>query len=164
MLTREQALADYEAGLKRFDRLIPPTSDTLTVVLKSHLLIEEQMQSIIEAAVHTPELVRTARLTFYQRLKLAQAIAGHFSQVVAWDAIESLNSIRNRLVHAPEPAPSDELLAPFLAHCNRETRLANARQAPEGLPRLRAYLAHIWVTVDVVHDVIRVVKEKMPLP
>ena len=164
MLTREQALADHEAGLKRFDRLIPLTSDVLTVILKGHLLIEEQLQSIIEAAVHSPELIREARLTFYQRLMLARSIMGHFNQSVAWDAMESLNAIRNRLVHQAEPAATEELLAPFLKLCDGEQRFASARQLPPGLPRVRSYIATIWVTVDTLHDVVRVIREKMPLP
>ncbi len=63
MLTREQALTEFDEGLKRFDRLIPPTSDTLVIVLKGHLLIEEQLQSLIEAAVRNPEVTREARLS-----------------------------------------------------------------------------------------------------
>jgi hypothetical protein len=164
VLTREQALTEFDEGLKRFDRLIPPTSDTLVIVLKGHLLIEEQLQSLIEAAVRNPEVTREARLSFYQRLKFAQSIAGHFSKSLVWEATEALNSVRNRLVHLAEPAPTEELLSSFLQVCEKEERFSRARETPPGPHRLRAYIAHIWIILDALHDVVRVVRERMPLP
>jgi hypothetical protein len=70
MITPELAREEFESGIRRFEKLLLDRTDSLLIVLKGHLLIEEQLQKIIEAAVRNPKLIRDARLTFSQRLKL----------------------------------------------------------------------------------------------
>jgi hypothetical protein len=164
MLTKEIATEEFEAGRLRFSRLLSASSDTLIIVLKGHLLIEEQLQAIIEAAVTSPRIVREARLTFSQRLKLAQAIAGHFSNTVVWEAAEALNSARNKWAHVAEPATSVILLQRFFQLCDNEPRFEAARSHSEEIVRLYEYISHIWIILDALHDVVRICREKMPLP
>lgn len=79
--------------------------DELTIILKSHLLIEELLRDSCEYSVGHPKYLRDARLSFKQILCLARSI---YTLNVprlewTWGALNSLNTIRNLMAHAIEP-------------------------------------------------------------
>jgi hypothetical protein len=84
----------FQAFQTRFEQESPYAMD----VLKGHLLVEEVLQEIIEHACNRPERVSDAKITFFAKNKLAEAICGHESPV--WGCIENLNSVRNELAHS----------------------------------------------------------------
>ena len=53
-----------------FFMYLPQTDDMTLLILKGHLLIEEQLISILKDSVCYFDALDEARLTFYQRLKL----------------------------------------------------------------------------------------------
>lgn len=91
--------SEYQARAERFDKLLPIDADELTIILKGHLLIEEQLRAIIRALVANPEHLDEARLTFANSLHLARAVAGHFNKGVCWSAAKQLNVVRNLIAH-----------------------------------------------------------------
>lgn len=158
---------DLENGIRRFNLLVPAVGDILVIILKGHLLIEEQLESIITAAVKNPQKIREARLTFAQRLKLVEAIVGHIKKTsVIWEATGALNSIRNRLVHVAEPAVTEELLSPFFAICEKEKDWAfpDVVSLPRGATKLHIYIRYIWINFDVLHQVVREIRKVSPIP
>jgi hypothetical protein len=151
--------------LKRFFQLVPPESDMLLVVLKGHLLIEEQLHAIIANSLHNPEPVVEARLTFAQQLKLAEAAMGHMSKTLAWRAAEHLNGIRNKLVHRIEPGDIENLLQPFIGCCESDERFSRLhRKLPQELPKAYVFIFFVWATLATKAKVAQVLAEHGPIP
>src|SRR5688572_17947526 len=61
---KEELMAEVDA---RFRRLMPKTTDLTLLVLKGHLLIEEELQAFLEMSVKEPKALDDARLTFIQK-------------------------------------------------------------------------------------------------
>jgi hypothetical protein len=68
-----KSLADLSA---RFAKHYPKGRDLTLIVLKSHLLVEEQMNQLIDVSCHKPEFIYKARFGFLQRLRILQALRG----------------------------------------------------------------------------------------
>jgi len=155
---------EFDRAIERFNRLIQDTSDELSIILRGHLLLEEKLTAIVTSAVRNPEYVSKARLSFLSTLFLARSFVGHFNDSACWDAIEKLNSIRNKFAHQIEPAGSDELFAPFFEICERERRWAYVHTLPRGRTKLIGYIGVVWGTLDALLDVVQVCVEHAPSP
>jgi len=162
--TPEDHNNEFNAGLRRFDRLLPTDADELTVVLKGHLLIEEQLRAITRVLMANPQYFDKARLTFANALQLARAVAGHFNKGACWSAAEKLNSLRNQLAHQAEPSTPAELYEPFFSVCESEPVWSGARPMPRGVLKLRIYISYIWSTLDALRTVVEVCAETAPSP
>lgn len=79
-----------------------PVQDLLLIVLKGHLLIEELLYVIVKKAVKHPEFVQRANLRFIQVAYLARAIHYEDRLRPVWDAILSINTLRNTFAHDVE--------------------------------------------------------------
>lgn len=106
---------ELNEAAERYLRLVPDSADDwLAVVLKSHLLIEEQLTRIIRYGVGDFSLLENTRIAFELKAKFAQAFtAQHGVPSALWRAVSSLNAARNRLGHAAEPTDLDKKLAAF---------------------------------------------------
>ncbi len=71
-------------------------------LLKGHLLIEEVLEEIIVSACRDSQPMYEARMSFFTKIKLAQAIDGQQSPV--WNCMEKLNGARNELAHGRDEA------------------------------------------------------------
>lgn len=94
----------YEEELKateRFTRLMP-SGDLTLVVLKGHLLIEEQLYALVERRMQMPSKVRDIRLRFPQLIELARALYGSDDLERVGRVCLSLNTLRNDLAHRLE--------------------------------------------------------------
>src|SRR5690606_7846444 len=160
----EEFKAEFAAGEARFDKLLPSDADELTIVLKGHLLIEEQLRAITRALVANPEYFDNARLTFSNALHLARAVAGHFNQSACWAAAQQLNSIRNQMAHQAEPLSTPVLFEKFFAVCEAESRWSTAHNMPRGRLKLRAYISAIWVIFDSLRAVVQICVQTAPSP
>jgi hypothetical protein len=58
-------MSSLEDPKRRFLRLIPKSNDLTLVVLKGHLLIEEQLDFFIERITREPKALNGARLIFF---------------------------------------------------------------------------------------------------
>jgi len=104
---------------------MPRSKDLTLIVLKGHLLVEEQLQEIIEDALSGTSMLKDARLTFYQKLKLAQCIIGKkFSEKGNFEnreydfgkAAKKLGELRNKLAHHIEVPKMDLLIDNFCGY------------------------------------------------
>jgi len=96
----------------RVRRLLPRGHDSTPVLLKGHLLIEEQLFAFIAAHCRHPKLLEEVRLTFAQKLRLAQSLSGGFTDLVR--PLEKLNAIRNRMAHHVEITDLDTRIDDYL--------------------------------------------------
>lgn len=99
--------------LDRFLKLMPRSRDLTLIVLKGHLLVEEAVNDLLSTLLKNPEALRQATLSFYQRLKLLQALG--FVSDRELSSAEKLNNLRNRFAHTLEPQDTEVLIRRFLA-------------------------------------------------
>jgi hypothetical protein len=81
----------------------PTGADLLTVTLKGHLIVEEQLTSIILSHCTSPEYLIDAKLGFYKKVFLARALFYIPIDLGIWDLALKLNTIRNDFAHSLEP-------------------------------------------------------------
>jgi hypothetical protein len=88
---------------ERFMRLMPEHDLTL-ILLKGHLLVEEQMDKFIEASLgDAGEAFLTLKLSFGRKLEFARQLhrpREPFAPV--WNEVKELNELRNKIAHNPE--------------------------------------------------------------
>lgn len=87
---------------RRFRRLMPRSHDLTLIILKGHLLIEEQLLAIIVASMPSSSALGDARFTFHQVLCLARAFSSLSDHLGPWKFLSDLNALRNKLVHRAE--------------------------------------------------------------
>ncbi len=81
---------------QRVRRHLPPIGSFDLLILKGHLLIEEQLDALIAAFSRDARPLKTARLTFFQKLCVAEALCG---SLPVSKFIRQLNTLRNDLAH-----------------------------------------------------------------
>jgi hypothetical protein len=105
-----------EDPLDRMSEHLPRSKDLTLIVLKGHLLVEEQINKLLDVLLKNPKAVAGARLTFYQRLCILKALLPQAETTHSeWQAIEKLNSLRNQFAHTLEPACVEKRVKEFLA-------------------------------------------------
>ena len=100
----KEALIIDKEEVSRFKRLMTQTNDLTLLVLKGHLLIEEQLQGIINKAVSKPAVLvglEKLKLKFYEKVMLSKAIIGQTERLL-WNSIKKISELRNDLVHESE--------------------------------------------------------------
>lgn len=86
-------------AFERFVKLLPYGNDLTLVILKGHLLIEEQVRQIIDERVKKPDVLKDARFDCYQAICLAEALCPMDEEPWFWEAVRKLNKIRNDISH-----------------------------------------------------------------
>ena len=86
----ESLAAVMEKMRKHFGQI----DETVLVVLKGHLLIEESLDAIISGFVFHPEFVQAANLRFGQKLAIARAMSLDEHKNEMWAIALSVNSTR----------------------------------------------------------------------
>src|SRR5579859_3581817 len=107
--------------------------ETVLVVLKGHLLIEEALDGIISGFAFHPEFVQAANLRFGQKLSLARALSFDEHQNEMWGIGAALNSLRNELAHSLQsskrPAKTQAVVDLYLRLADNAP--ADIREQPE---------------------------------
>jgi hypothetical protein len=88
--------------------------DITLIVLKGHLLIEEEMFLLVRSCAVRPKALNEIRLTFHQLAGLAEALSKRRDTDWIWQAIRRLNTLRNALAHQLEPADLSKRIDGFL--------------------------------------------------
>jgi hypothetical protein len=102
-----------------FIRVLKPCLKNLELlVLKGHLVLEQELVGLIEDQVPHARHVREAGLKFSQKVKVAQAVTSVSVDVLerssaAFCALEELNKIRNNLAHNAEPKDLEKSINVF---------------------------------------------------
>lgn len=90
-------------GLERADDVLESHNPNVLLVLKIHLLVEEELHSIVDSSVRHPQYLAEAGLRFRQLMSIAKAIHWSEENAPLWEAIKALNRIRNKIAHKLEP-------------------------------------------------------------
>jgi len=91
-----------EEKLKRIGGHLYFADDIVLVVLKGHLLVEEQLTTIIRKFVPHGEFIDDANLRFFQKVQIARSLSWDEHQNDMWDLVIGLNKVRNDMAHALE--------------------------------------------------------------
>jgi len=113
-VSEEAATAPKTEAAGRFLIHLPQTDDMTLLVLKAHLLIEEQLISILEDCVRDQDALNDARLSFSQRLQLVKAMKYEEKNLWVWTAIQKLNELRNELAHKIDSSKVESKVNGFL--------------------------------------------------
>lgn len=91
------------AAFRRFYTLLPRTEDPVLVILKLHLLVEEQVRGFVDERMHNELALKNARLNCNQVICLAEALCQEDICPKIWGAARMLNRLRNEVAHKIEP-------------------------------------------------------------
>jgi hypothetical protein len=92
------------ASFRRFYTLLPKSDDVSLVILKLHLLVEEQVRAYVDERLRNPEALKAAKLDCHQAICLAESLAGESIQPGFWEVARKLNELRNKIAHNLEPS------------------------------------------------------------
>ena len=101
-------------AFRRFLKFLPHGQDFTLVILKGHLLIEEQVRRIIDERVKNPDAVEKAKLDCHQAICIAKALCPKEQEPWLWEAAIKLNKIRNKIAHKVEPVGLDDRIDDFV--------------------------------------------------
>lgn len=102
-------------SLVRFQKHIPRSKDITLIILKGHLLVEQEMNDILDDILTESKALREARMTFSHRLAIIKSIYGPLSRsIFPYNQIIKLNSLRNQLVHNMEPRDLEKNIVAFV--------------------------------------------------
>jgi hypothetical protein len=110
--------SDICQAFERFKEHMPGGGDMTLVILKGHLLIEEQVALLIENRIPKPEALRRAKLTSEQQLCLAEALVDETTlggnDQWLWPALKKLNKLRNDIAHKLSKSGIGDSIADFV--------------------------------------------------
>ena len=135
-------MSTAEHAEERFKRLIPRSQDCTVILLKGHLLVEEQLQTFVEALVVDPRSLRDARLTFHQWFCVGKALDLGTKGNYLWKFVEQLNQTRNKLAHNAEVSDFERKVD-ALIELYAEEGFARSCSARDRASRLRSTLAFV---------------------
>ena len=92
---------------------LPDNSDPTVLVLKAHLLVEEQLVKLLREIAPQPESIENAKLSFPQKIQITQAFLPIAVPKKWFAAALLLNSIRNKLAHQLSPLDLQHLERDF---------------------------------------------------
>ena len=109
--------------------MLPHGKETELVLLKGHLLIEEQIHQIIDERLKNPNTLKDARITSHQAICLAQSFFPLDFKPWLWDALIKLNTLRNKVAHNIELSDINDRIEHFVnaypwGHSETEDRVA----------------------------------------
>lgn len=160
-----------DEDMDRYLEVMPESDDLTLIVLKGHLLIEEQLESIIKIIVAHGDVLEDARLTFDNKLTIAKSMCWSRHQSEMWIAIEKLNTLRNDLAHKLDSpklrAKGEAYISALRSALNAEERaelksMSLAEQVKMGVVYMMGFLgsyladAHAYrTTVDTLYTILK---------
>ena len=100
--------------LARVSRHLEPIEDVILRLLKSHLLVEQQVNSALHKIFPGFASLDAGRLTYHQRIQVIRALDGARKAEDALRFAERLNLVRNRLANQLEPVGIEDAVANFV--------------------------------------------------
>ena len=104
-----------DSVLARISRHLEPIEDVTLLLLKSHLLVEQQINSALHKIFPGFASLDTGRLTYHQRIQVIRALDGTRKAEDALRFAERLNLVRNRLANQLEPIGIENMIADFVS-------------------------------------------------
>jgi hypothetical protein len=100
-------------SFRRFYHFLPKSEDHSLVLLKAHLLVEEQVRAFVQERLVNPNALKKSRMTFSQVACLAEALSSEDIHENVWRAVKKLNQLRNDIAHELEPVQVEQQLREF---------------------------------------------------
>ncbi|WP_182928651.1 hypothetical protein [Klebsiella sp. WP3-W18-ESBL-02] len=103
----------------KYKKHLTPDLDMTSLVLKSHLFMEEILYEIVLLHCKSPEALNGIQFSFHHKLKLAEALYGvHMYKVEfprkIWPVLDALNKLRNELAHRIDSPKLESKIVNFL--------------------------------------------------
>ncbi len=109
---------DIFGAFERFKEHLPIGGDMTLMILKGHLLIEEQVAFLIKNRIPKPDALKEIDLTSHQQICLAEALIEEISldgnDLWLWPAIKKLNKLRNDIAHNLSRPGIEDRIADFI--------------------------------------------------
>ncbi len=135
-------------GMRRLLRHLPQGDDLTLIVLKGHLLIEEQLTDMLEKRMTSKaSALKKARLQFSQLLAVVRGLTYVRERAWMWTGISKLNSLRNDLVHHIEPKRVEALVKQIIQALKVVVDLAPLGLRDNTAGRLRAAIALMYASL-----------------
>jgi hypothetical protein len=134
-------------AFRRFLKFLPHGRDLELVILKAHLLIEEQIWHLLTERVHNPEALRRANLSAAQKINLAQSFFPVDHDPGLWKSLQTLNTMRNDIAHTIESKKLQDSIADFIN--------AFSFELPPALQGQDRFELTLWVLFVSVADLIQ---------
>ena len=98
-----EADAHAIASFRKFYKLLPRGEDVSLLILKLHLLVEEQVRTFVDDRLPNRVALEEAKLECHKVICLAEALSSEDIHPNVWEAARKLNSLRNHIAHNLEP-------------------------------------------------------------
>jgi hypothetical protein len=129
------ATTEFEKMQARVQAIFGAVDETVLVVLKGHLLIEEQLDDIIRRFLFHPVYLDSARLSFSQKLHIARSMSLDEHSNSMWEIALKLNSLRNDFAHLLDANKRNlktrALIDAYFKEANEDGHLALVRDQKE---------------------------------
>src|SRR4051794_23212431 len=100
--------------LARVLRPLEAIDDVILLLLRSQLLVEQQINATLQKILPGAVALDVGRLTFHQRIQVLRALDMSRKAEDALRFAERLNSIHSRMAHQLEPVGIDDAAAGFV--------------------------------------------------
>lgn len=98
-------------------------NDTSLIILKGHLLVEEEINELLDVLLNKPIALKNGDFNFFQKFCILQAVIDpQYLSQKDWQAIKQLNNLRNKLAHNLEPKGIKDIVRNFLDKCDPEIK------------------------------------------
>jgi hypothetical protein len=146
MTTRLVSNREIQA-FRRFLTILPRDKDPVLLVLKGHLLVEEQLRLLIDERVSKPEAVAKAQLECFHVICLAEALCGDQAPPYLWDVLRKLNKLRNDIAHKIELPGLQDRIANITALVEKNSVFAEAEGGISAIEsdRMQEFDLALWV-------------------
>ncbi len=102
-VTKDEISDRHIEASRRFFELLPRGKELDLVILKAHLLIEEQLNFLLAERLKNPSVLDEIELGSFHRICLAQSFFPPDHQPWLWKGLKKLNKLRNHIAHNLEP-------------------------------------------------------------
>lgn len=92
----------HNRNIQRLQEHLRYVDELSLIVLKGHLILEEQLDRILSTLVFHSDHLLGANLRFVQKVSLARSVSLDEDNNPIWDLILAINTLRNELSHALE--------------------------------------------------------------
>ena len=119
--------------MAQYKEHFPATADLALVILKGHLLVEQQITALIGHYCHSPKYVPEVRLSFSQKIALSRALLTVTLPEDCWRVLDIINRLRNDLAHSLKPPKLQQHLQEAKKVAIEIAKMKNSTTSPSKL-------------------------------
>ena len=139
MLSRRDALKKIWQCFE----ILPEEKGYEYLILKGHLLAEEEMLNYIERAMPNPTPIIEGRFSFYQLVQIVEALRPTGADSWLWESLRKLNRLRNEMAHNLQPQGLEQKMNELAKIVEQDTSLDIFRTKSDKKETLRSAITLI---------------------